>query len=320
MRHKRGDTKMTETFARYRATLLAQSPADHPVRLAAGLVLILVVYVAVSIAVLGAGALIAARDTGSFDEGLSQMNAIRTPLATLTTLATFSGAILGLWLAVRILHAASLRSLLGHPGRILWRQLGLGLCIVLGAGAVAIAAAIVTGETWMRRPFAPWLALLGPALIVLVVQVSAEELVFRGYIQGRLARRFQSPAIWLMAPALLFGSLHYQPVTHGANAPIIAAAASLMGIVTGHVTARTRNISAAIGLHLGNNLIGIVLVASPGPLSGLALFVSPVALNDPAARGPLLLNLAAILVLYVLWLAVLAIRDRQLQDPGRGVK
>ncbi|WP_338153259.1 CPBP family intramembrane glutamic endopeptidase [Pseudophaeobacter leonis] len=59
--------------------------------------------------------------------------------------------------------------------------------------------------------FWPWLGLLPLSLLAVLVQVSAEEVVFRGYLQQALAARFKSPVIWLVAPSALFGLAHYMP-------------------------------------------------------------------------------------------------------------
>ena len=60
-------------------------------------------------------------------------------------------------------------------------------------------------------------------------------------------------------------------------------AAGLIGLILGDVTARTGNLSLAMGLHFANNAIALLLVAMPSPLAALSLYLAPV---DPATDRP----------------------------------
>jgi uncharacterized protein len=156
-----------------------------------------------------------------------------------------------------------------------------------------------------RADLAAWALWLPLALPAILVQVAAEELAFRGYLMQGLAARFRARAVWLGVPALPFGILHWNPVEFGANAWLVVVASVVAGLVLGDVTARSGNLSLAVGLHFANNAVALLIVALPSPLAGLSLFVYPVDPGDAAALRPLLaLDLAVILAAWGVWLAL----------------
>jgi membrane protease YdiL (CAAX protease family) len=144
------------------------------------------------------------------------------------------------------------------------------------------------------------LALLYAAIWLILLQVGAEELFFRGYLQQQLAARFRSPAIWIGLPAALFAWGHYQPEETGGNALAVAVWAGIFAAAAADLTARTGTLGAAIGLHFANNAISILFLSLPGPVSGLALYTYPFAADDPALGPLFLVDLG---VIGVSWLA-----------------
>ncbi len=229
-----------------------------------------------------------------------------TPKSTFLMLASFSLMYPGLWIALHFLHKRRLRSLFGAAGpfwHAVWRTVPITI-------ALYIAGLILTGFDFdapkPALPLAIWLKWLAPALVALAIQVTAEELIVRGYIQSQLAARFRSPLVWLVLPALLFAVLHYNPSEAGANAPWLLLPPLAFGLLAADLTARCGNLGPAIAIHFINNFAAIFLIAPMGMLSGLALYRLPVELSDPAMLDTLPVELA---FLFILWLCVrLALR------------
>ena len=226
-------------------------------------------------------------------------------------LASFAGLVAGLALAARLLQHRALRTLVGPDG-LRPRDFGLGV-----AAIAALTLAGLLPVLWLAPPvrqsgLAAWASWLPLALPALLLQTTAEELAFRGWLMQGLAARFPSRAVWLLVPAGLFGLLHWDPAGFGADAWIAVLSATVMGLALADVTARTGNLSAAIGLHFANNVVALLLVAMPTPLSELSLFVMA---PDPSLAAPmrtlLLADLASTLLAYAAWLAVLARRGRR---------
>lgn len=225
--------------------------------------------------------------------------------ATLLFLGSFTAALLALALMLRGLHGRGLAALVGplpHAGAQFFRV----------AGHVALLQAIV----WILpmpadlRPerylgFGRWISLLPVALPAIFVQIAAEELLFRGYLQSRLSARFAHPMIWMGLPSVLFGLLHYQGAA-GSNGLWFVASATLFALAAADLTARSGTLGPALALHFINNVLALLVVGFGDELGGLALYHLPVMASDPALTPLMPLDLATTVVL---WLAArLALR------------
>ncbi len=221
-----------------------------------------------------------------------------TPAAVLLLLATFPGAALGAFLAVRLLHRRAPATLFG-PAAAVRRDFAGAVAITLALAVAYLAAWGLAFDPVPNRPFASWLGWLPLLLVGLLIQTGTEELIFRGYLQQQLAARFRAPLIWMVLPSLGFAVLHFDPSQPAfVNAYAIAATA-LFGILAADLTRRTGNIGAAWGLHFVNNLLAVGILALDGSITGLALHVTPYDLAG-IAEHPLLL-LADMLATLVAW-------------------
>jgi uncharacterized protein len=237
----------------------------------------------------------------------------------LVFLASFAALIVGFALVMRAVHGLPGARLLGAEGRLEGRWLVRGVLVVAVVIGVTFVPVLLIEPPQRQLPFATWALWLPLALPALAIQVTAEEIAFRGYLQGMLAARYASRLVWWVLPALLFGALHWNAAEFGENAWLMVAAAVLMGLVFGDVTARTGSLALAVGLHFANNAFALLVLATPSALSGLALYRSPLDPADPeAVRAALLGNMALIAVGYGVFLAVLWWRARRRAAPAPG--
>lgn len=231
-----------------------------------------------------------------------------TPLAMLLLLTSFGCMTVSIALVVRILHKRPLRSLLG-PLALAWadfRAVSVML-IVLGVVITLLPPWDMGGDYVPNIALSQWVVLLPLSLLAVLIQVSAEEIVFRGYVQQQLAVRFRSPLIWMVLPSVLFALGHYLPDMAGDNAVAIALWAGLFGILMADLTARSGSLGPAIAVHFLNNVSAILIVSLPDDLSGLALYLTPFGMQDTQTLAAWLpVDFAMMLVF---WLAArLAIR------------
>lgn len=230
-------------------------------------------------------------------------------------LASFAGLILGLGLAARLLQRRDLASLIG-PGGIRPRPylIGAGLVAAIAAASILVGAAVdppARQTDWTL--WAGWALLAVPAL---AVQTAAEELAFRGYLMQGLAARFASPLVWWLLPGVLFGLLHWDPLSYGPNAWLVVLGAAVIGLVLGDVTARLGNLSAAMGLHFANNAVVLLFVAPPSELDGLSLWTTQIGPQTaPEFRWLVLIDLGTTLLAYLAWRLWWA-RRRRLHSEG----
>jgi len=281
---------LSPAFAAYVAPA---RPLSQPWRLALGFALILAVYFGTMAAV--GLAIWALRGLDHLADSLTRIETGGGgPVAMLVILGSFAGAWLGVWLALRLLHRRGLRSALGHPPRVL-ADFVLGLVMLLGVGG-ALGLLILAFVPPLVPALEPrvWLALLPLALLGVLIQTGAEELVFRGYLQQQLAARFSSPLVWMLLPSALFGMAHYAPGETGENAWLVVAATALFGLIAADLTARSGSLGLAWGLHFANNVLAILVISAMPGLDGLALW--RLGETDPGVLRALLLADMAILI------------------------
>jgi uncharacterized protein len=294
---------LPERTERFEAFVAPARAAPQLWRLALGIVLAALVWLATAFVVLGLGSL------------PRPENAARA--AILLFLLSFAGLVLGVWLAARLVQRRRPARLLGPDG-FRPRDFGLGVAVVAAVGCLSLLPMLLTAPPVRNLPAATWLGWLPLALPALLVQTSAEEIAFRGYLMQSLAARFRWRPVWLLLPALLFGLMHWNPAEFGPNAWLAVASAAAIGLVLGDVTARSGNLSLAMGIHFANNVSALLLVSLPSPFAALALFVASVDPTDAAAmRRLLILDVGSTLALYGLWLAACA-RWRRLHSWGPG--
>lgn len=93
----------------------------------------------------------------------------------------------------------------------------------------------------------------------LIFTCVAEEVLFRGYIQGFLCQRL-TPSIAIIIASILFGLAHFS------GGPLFIIIATLAGILYGLSYYWTRKITIAIVVHFAFNLLHLVFFTYPLPL------------------------------------------------------
>lgn len=220
-----------------------------------------------------------------------------TPAAVGWSLAAFGLYTILLAIALRNLHHLRLTDLFG-PRDAAWRQFKRVLLYLAPLFALLTIPSILDPTSFQNLSFGKWLILLPLMLPLLFIQISAEELVFRGYLQSTLAALAPSPIIWLGLPAILFGLIHYDPTAPTYSAWAYVAWAAALGLAAGDLTARSGTLGPALALHFINNIFAMLVLATDDWLFGAALFIWP---TNGLPWEPWLPYEA--LVLLILWLA-----------------
>lgn len=172
---------------------------------------------------------------------------------------------------------------------------------------LALYAVLYLAPPWvwegisLARAPVTWALLLPVSILAVLIQSSAEEIVFRGFLQQSLGARFTSPLVWMGIPSVLFGLVHYnmaEPLPASLQHMIWA---GIYGLAAADLTARTGGLGAAIGLHAATNFVAIVVFSPPWPLSGLGLFNFTG--SQPDAEFNIFVLLVELLVLWMTWMA-----------------
>ncbi len=225
-----------------------------------------------------------------------------SPGGALLTLYGFTLAFISLWLALRLVHDRPLWTIFGPPRLVIFQfRRALGPLILLSL-VILLLPSPDTMEPQRNLSTTLWLAFLAPGLFGVLIQTTAEEALFRGYMQSQLAARFANPLIWLGLPSILFGLVHYDPSLNGAHSWLIVGWATLFGLAAADLTARAGSLGPAMAFHFINNAGAILIAAPTGWLDGLALYTYPFSMDD--ADAVLIWAPVDILWIFCAWLAI----------------
>lgn len=170
-----------------------------------------------------------------------------------------------LYFCMRVLHRRPFASLVAPDG-VDWSRIAVagGAWAALSLVALGVSTALDPGSVrfvWEPNAFASLLLVAG---LLIPIQASAEELLFRGYYLQGFGRLFRSGWGALLVTSVVFGLLH------GANAEVAEHGWALampfyvgFGVLLGALTLVDNRMELALGVHVANNLFGTVVATSP---------------------------------------------------------
>ena len=273
-------------------------------RLILGIVLILFIYLGFVGLVFWAG--FAYATPFGFLSWANGVMTVQGAVPTLIMLFTFTGMALGPIIAAPACHMRGPGTLFG-PLTDTLRGFITAMVIVTLIFAAYSAISFFLEPPLANLPLSEWLRYLPYAVPLILIQTSAEELIFRGYLQQQLAARFNSRFFWMILPSMLFASLHWDPAM-GNNTWLVIAVTFGMALIAADLTEKTGSLGAAMGLHFANNLFALLFLSVQDTINGLALFVTPFTKAD-TAELPLVLGIDLILLL-VIWRILRIALDR----------
>ena len=132
-----------------------------------------------------------------------------SPRAMYALLFSFGLITLSVFLVVQTLHGRSPLSVMG-PLILAVPQFIRVTAMLAGLGVLLMVLPPYGYGEPLVPALAPglWGLLLPFSLVAVFVQISAEEIFFRGYLQQQLGARFRSPLVWMVLPSTLFAIGH----------------------------------------------------------------------------------------------------------------
>lgn len=222
-----------------------------------------------------------------------------SPGAVAIMLLTFAGIWIGVFLVVRLLHGQRFMTLFAPERGIRRGDLGRGFVLAAGfaLASIPIGMAIATPSV-TRLPLVEWFGFSLLLLVLVFIQATAEELIFRGYLLQQLALRSRNPLIWAVIPSAAFGALHWSNAPTDQLSLYYAGATFLIGLALAALVWKTGSLWAATGVHLGFNIIGLTVAGTDGLLSGPQLLLFPESALLPLMR--LDLAVTALMLAFIL--------------------
>ena len=266
---------------------------------------------------LGAVIIVVVCGLGLFSVGffLNGMAGIDLTQSSQTTLIVFLASFIPIWLGTgavtRVLFGFSLPHLYGRSGKIRWSDFRVAFAyifvIVLVLELLVFTATWIMGTPPYTRNVAvsilDWLIYLMPLIILVFLQIGAEEVFFRGYllrlIYSRKARLFWA----VYVPSFLFGLAHLDPITYGYNSVLYVLNTAVTGVILCFITLWRENIAMAMGIHFAVNIFAILIIGQGDtPIgSGAALWLSTIAPKSATLGLSMILITVVEITLYSIW-------------------
>jgi hypothetical protein len=147
----------------------------------------------------------------------------------------------------------------------------------------------------------PFLILLAIALIMVPLQTSFEEYLFRGYLMQGIGVLAGNRWLPLVITSVIFGGMHiFNPEVEKLGYIIMAYYIGT-GFLLGIMTLMDEGLELALGFHAGNNLIGALLITADWTAFQTNSVLKDV--SDPSAGWDILIPL---LVVYPVFLFLMA--------------
>lgn len=179
------------------------------------------------------------------------------------SLLFFVFAFFGVLIALQI-HSQSLKQLVTGRNSISWKR------VLFSFSILAVFLVVSTIIDYKINPedyiwnfqLQPFIILLGIVVVLLPIQTSVEELVFRGYLMQGFTSITQTRWVPLILTSLIFGVMHFgNPEVEelGIYAKIFYIGT---GLFLGVLTLMDDGMELALGFHAANNLITALLVTA----------------------------------------------------------
>ena len=246
-------------------------------RVILGICVILICWVAGMIALLSAWVVGQLVSGAPLDDALETLDAIEQggdPAGILVLLASFIGIWVGVFTVVTWLHSQSFFTLFALRFRGAFRDFLKGAALAL---AMILPGALIGMQMTDIKPGIPldqWVIWVVPIVLMVFVQATGEELIFRGYLLQQLAGRARTWLVWAALPSVLFGLLHYGNRSDGGDIYYIAVTA-IMGLTFCTLVWRSGSLMPAVGLHVTVNTAALTVIGPEGTLGGTQLWLLP---------------------------------------------
>lgn len=173
-------------------------------------------------------------------------------------------ACLILWVWVKIMHRQSITSLTTSRAKVDWKR------VFFSFGLWAILSVVMTLAVYFSHPEnfkvnfqpEPFFTFLILAVLLIPLQTSFEEYLFRGYLMQGIGIATRSRLIPLLITSVMFGLMHIANPEVGKMGYVILIYYIGTGFFLGIITLMDEGLELALGFHAANNLIGALLITS----------------------------------------------------------
>jgi len=192
---------------------------------------------------------------------------ISNNLGLFLMLMVFVSTLLALMLCAKYVHKIPFQRLITPLEKINWKKIFFGFSFWMALAVIMELIFYFLSPDSYIFEFKPvsFLILLVISLVLLPLQTSTEELVFRGYLMPWIGRLVGNKWIPLLVTSILFGLVHSaNPEVEKFgfwNMQIYYVSA---GLLLGLVTILDDSLELALGIHAGTNILSATLLSFEG--------------------------------------------------------
>ncbi len=246
------------------------------------------------------------QDGGSFSD-MADMSKLMTILDSNLTLflvlLSFVAGLVALLFIIRYLHNQPLIEATTTRPKIDWKRffVGFGLVAVTTITFTIIDYNLNPDNYVLQFQLVPFLILALIVILLMPLQTSMEEYVFRGYLMQGIGVLAKNRWLPLILTSVTFGLLHLSNPEVGKLGNIIMVYYIGTGFLLGIMTLMDEGLELALGFHAGNNIVAALLVTADWTVFQTNSILKDV--SEPSAGLDIILP---VLILYPIYLIILA--------------
>jgi hypothetical protein len=192
------------------------------------------------------------------------MNYFDSNITLFLMFTSFIFVMIGLTVVVRYLHNQTMRSVTTSRNKVDWGRIFFSFSVwsALTVGMTLLAYYDNPADFIINFKPIPFAILVVIGVVLIPIQTSAEEYVFRGYLMQGFANLARNKWVPLLMTSLIFGGMHFFNPEVAKMGPIIMIYYIGTGLFLGIITLMDEGMELALGFHAANNLIGALLITS----------------------------------------------------------
>ncbi|NNE26530.1 MAG: CPBP family intramembrane metalloprotease [Saprospiraceae bacterium] len=182
-------------------------------------------------------------------------------------LVMFIGALTAFFFIFKPMHDREFRSLVTPSSRINWNKMIFAFCVWLGLSLIveSVSYFMDPGNYSFHFQLKTFIPLVIISLLILPIQTSMEELVFRGYLMQGVGIMAKNKWVPLLVTSILFGGIHaMNPEIQEFGFGIMQTYYISAGLLLGIVTIMDDGLELALGVHAATNFAGAVFIGYDG--------------------------------------------------------
>ena len=242
-------------------------------------------------------------DITSLDDPATLMTALDSNLTLFLMLLSFVIGLIAVVLIVKYLHNQPLKAVTTSRKKVDWGRIWFSFLLV------AIPTILLTVVDYYSNPddyivqfeAVPFIILAIIAILMIPLQTSFEEYLFRGYLMQGIGVIAKNRWLPLIITSVVFGGLHFFNPEVDKLGNIIMIYYIGTGFFLGVITLMDEGMELALGFHAGNNLIAALLVTADWTVFQTNSILKDI--SNPSAGFDILIP---VLVMYPILIGIMA--------------